>query len=125
MIEKKVNLLISIIKNDEEKLLLVVDLLESCSKYSSSVTMLALFSMIGKVKCKSIEEYREEMKKLDFIRRVNHQSLISLIKAVDRLCIQNQVPEIYGKNYDERKEIAIFAHELTNEYFLIGINKKQ
>lgn len=43
-------------------------------------------------------------------------SLISLIKSVNRLCENNGLPRLY-EGADERRQMGDFAFELVEEYF--------
>ena len=63
------------------------------------------------------EEYRNTVSSLDKNRSLAHNSLISDVTAMNRLCTKAGIEPVYKGNIDNRIEVADFAKEIATELF--------
>jgi hypothetical protein len=101
---------------DRECLELMEDLISSASNYVRRVNVLEIGLMVGKYN-KEGAEYREYIEKLDRQRSNAHNSLITNVKIINRICRNNNLPLIYNGNEEERVEVAEFAQNVVDELF--------
>jgi len=120
MLAKQINQLITRVRFDREKVVLVSDLIETCARYYNQVVSANVYSSIGCSIAHSSEEYRIEMQEMDKHRRNIHTALSMCLRAVDRLCEQHSMPPLYGGNYEDWFETSRFAKSLVDEYFEAG-----
>ena len=115
--EKLQSLLNAILLKDNDTMAqkVVGDLIASTGKYVRAVVELEGAVMSAKHQFEG-EVYREYIGNLDSIRSIAHNSLISNMKIVNRLCDKYEVEPIYTGS-DERAMIGDFAGELAIEFF--------
>lgn len=65
----------------------------------------------------SPEEYRQHVAEADVQRSIAHNSLISSVAIVNRLCKSVGSPSIFCGNIGNRVEVAEFAFDLVKEIF--------
>jgi carboxylesterase type B len=118
MFREKINEFIKVISKteDSECLDMMEELIESASDYIRRVNVLEIGVMVGKYN-KEGDEYREYIKKLDKQRSNAHNSLISNVKIINRLCRNNNLSMIYQGNEEDRIEVAEFAQKVVDELF--------
>ncbi len=118
MFREKINEFIKVISEteDSECLDMMEELIESASDYIRRVNVLEIGVMVGKYN-KEGDEYREYIKKFDKQRSNAHNSLISNVKIINRLCRNNNLPLIYQGNEEDRIEVAEFAKKVVDELF--------
>lgn len=118
MYREKINEFIKTISetNDSECLDLMEDLISSASDYVRRVNVLEIGIMVGKYN-KEGDEYREYIEKLDKLRSSAHNSLITNVKIINRLCRNNNLPPIYDGDEEERIQVAEFAKQVVEELF--------
>jgi 26S proteasome regulatory complex component len=118
MYREKINEFIRIISesDDRECLDLMEDLISSASDYVRRVNVLEIGLMVGKYN-KEGAEYRDYIEKLDKLRSNAHNSVITNVKIINRLCRKNDLPMIYQGNEEDRIEVAEFAQKVVEELF--------
>lgn len=118
MFREKINEFIKVISEteDSECLDMMEELIGSASDYMRRVNVLEVGVMVGKYN-KEGDEYREYIEKLDKQRSNAHNSLISNVKVINRLCRNHNLPLIYEGNEEERVEVAEFAQKVVDELF--------
>ena len=118
MFREKINEFIKVISEteDSECLDMMEELIGSASDYMRRVNVLEVGVMVGKYN-KEGDEYREYIEKLDKQRSNAHNSLISNVKVINRLCKNHNLPLIYEGNEEERVEVAEFAQKVVDELF--------
>lgn len=118
MYREKINEFIRVISesDDRECLDLMEDLISSASDYVRRVNVLEIGLMVGKYN-KEGSEYREYIEKLDKLRSNAHNSVITNVKIINRLCRKNDLPMIYQGNEEDRIEVAEFAQQVVEELF--------
>lgn len=96
------------------KKLMVKKLLENCLKYVDVVVVQGLELQLDDGA--SDQQRLQELTSIDQNRSRTHDSLISLITAVNRMCVQYEIAPIYqgGQN---RRDIGDFALDIVGEYF--------
>jgi hypothetical protein len=113
----QVHKLIVLVKANRDQVSLIHDLIETGVRYYSQVVSANLYASIGFHLACSAEEYRSRMQEIDRHRRSVHQAFIMCLQAVDRICEQNNIPPIYGGDYENRIQTSRFARDLAEEYF--------
>lgn len=63
------------------------------------------------------EEYRIKIQELDTKRRITHNSVISGIKMMNRICRKINIPIVYDGDESDRYAIADFAGTISKEFF--------
>jgi hypothetical protein len=118
MFREKINEFIKVISEteDSECLDMMEELIGSASDYMRRVNVLEVGVMVGKYN-KEGDEYREYIEKLDKQRSNAHNSLISNVKVINRLCRNHGLPLIYEGNEEERVAVAEFAQKVVDELF--------
>jgi len=114
--EKIINLIEVLQKQDnaDQKIAMVYRLLETAGRY---VTVVCEHMWKAQMQLwDNSAEYSQEVAEIDQKRTQVHNSLISLIKSVNRLCENNGLPRLY-EGADERRQMGDFAFELVEEYF--------
>ena len=120
-IKQRVESLIEAIESDksEEKIkvrkkLMIKNLLESSLKYVHIVVIQGVEMQLDDGA--GNRQRLQELASIDENRSRTHDSLISVLNAVNRMCAQYELAPIYqGK--DNRRDIADFALEIMEEYF--------
>lgn len=118
MFREKINEFIKVISEteDSECLDMMEELIGSASDYMRRANVLEVGVMVGKYS-KEGDEYREYIEKLDKQRSNAHNSLISNVKVINRLCKNHNLPLIYEGNEEERVKVAEFAQKVVDELF--------
>jgi hypothetical protein len=118
MYREKINEFIRVISesDDRECLDLMEDLISSASDYVRRVNVLEIGVMVGKYN-KEGAEYREYIEKLDKLRSNAHNSVITNVKIINRLCRKNDLSMIYSGNEEDRIEVGEFAQQVVEELF--------
>lgn len=118
MYREKINEFIRAISesDDRECLDLMEDLISSASDYVRRVNVLEIGLMVGKYN-KDGDEYKEYIEKLDKLRSNAHNSVITNVKIINRLCRNNNLEPIYSGNEEDRIEVAEFAQQVVEELF--------
>lgn len=118
MYRQKINEFIRTISesDDRECLDLMEDLIASASDYERRVNVLEIGLMVGKYN-KEGSEYREYIEKLDKLRSNAHNSVITNVKIINRLCRNNNLEPIYSGNEEDRIEVVGFAQQVVEELF--------
>ncbi|HAA09522.1 MAG: hypothetical protein ACOX6F_05985 [Syntrophomonadaceae bacterium] len=120
-IKQRVESLIEAIESDksEEKIkvrkkLMIKNLLESSLKYVHIVVIQGVEMQLDDGA--GNRQRLQELASIDENRSRTHDSLISVLNAVNRMCAQYELAPIYqGK--DNRRDIGDFALEIMEEYF--------
>lgn len=115
-IKERINALLEVVKDDADQISLVKNLISSCSHYVDVVVNTENSINIARFKINDPADYREYVQQLDKSRRIAHETVISNVHIVDRLCKLNKVEPIYGGE-DDRLAIADFAKQVVDEYF--------
>lgn len=118
MYRERINEIIKTLSESEDLdcLDLVEDLIDSASEYVRRVNLLEIAIMVGKYN-KDGEEYRDNIEKLDKLRSTAHNSLISNVKIINRLCRKYNLPVLFIGNEEKRIEVAEFAQQVVAELF--------
>lgn len=120
-IKQRVESLIEAIESDksEEKIkvrkkLMIKNLLESSLKYVHIVVIQGVEMQLDDGA--GNRQRLQELASIDENRSRTHDSLISVLNAVNRMCAHYELAPIYqGK--DNRRDIGDFALEIMEEYF--------
>jgi hypothetical protein len=120
-IKQRVSSLIKAIDADKSeetlkirKKLMIKNLLESSLKYVDIVVIQGVEIQLDDGA--SNQQRLQELASIDQNRSRTHDSLISVINAVNRMCVHYEVAPIYqGK--ENRRDIGDFALEIVGEYF--------
>lgn len=97
------------------EIVLVRDMITNCEVYLQKV--IALEAQIITRTAIDSEEYRQRVSEMDKQRSTAHNSLISSVAIVNRLCRIADLPPLFPGNIDNRIEVAEFAMKLVNEMF--------
>ena len=100
--------------NAQQKIAMVYRLLETANRYVAAVTE-HTWKLQMQIWDNSVE-HSQEVAEIDKKRTQVHNSLISLINSVNRLCENNSLPRLYDGE-DERRQMGDFALELVETYF--------
>jgi hypothetical protein len=117
MYKQIINQLVSNLKdrNDSDAISLVNETLKNCWKYIQRVNELEAYLLTKSAD--TPESYQQIVTELDKSRSVSHDSLISSVKIVNRLCIEADLQPIFSGNIENRIEVAEFAMEVALEIF--------
>lgn len=118
MFREKIKEFIKVISetDDSECLDMMEELIESASDYMRRVNVLEIGVMVGKYN-RDGDEYRQYIEKLDKQRNKAHNSLISNVKIINRLCRNHSLPLVYEGNEEAKVEVAEFAQKVVDELF--------
>ncbi|GIM28608.1 hypothetical protein CPJCM30710_12740 [Clostridium polyendosporum] len=111
------------VKSDKDELDFVYDIINYCCDYTAKVIRSTANNLMGQYYCESLEAYRMISESLDENKTTTHNTFISSIKIVDKICARYNLPLIYGKSYDDIKEINKFALTLMEEMLYYNENK--
>lgn len=100
--------------NQEAKRNMVVRLIKTCVTYLDIVVMQG--AAIQAAGNKISAEISQELAQIDKKRTLAHNSLISQIQAVNRLC-ESLGTELIYNGEDDRRVMGDFSLELIEEYF--------
>ena len=100
--------------NVQQKIAMIYRLLETANRYVAVVTE-HTWKLQMQIWDNSVE-HSQEVAEIDKKRTQVHNSLISLINSVNRLCENNSLPRLYDGE-DERRQMGDFALELVETYF--------
>lgn len=101
---------------DSDCLDYIVELIEDASYYVRRVNLLEIEYIVGRYS-KEGQEYRDSIKSLDELRSAAHETLISNVKLVNKICRKYNLPLLFEGDEKERVEIAEFANSLVEELF--------
>ena len=108
--------LISHYRDDNVVLGLIESALKGCWRYVVAVNDLELFMMMKDGAAEG-EEYRFAVSGLDKTRTLAHNSLISDVTAMNRLCVKAAMEPVFSGNINNRVEVGNFAKEIVTEFF--------
>lgn len=117
MVKEKIGVLAEKTGNDPDVLALVQEMVDACANYVDTVVNMENIITIYRFKANDPSDYRAMVQRLDQTRRLAHNALIALVRAVDRLAKINGVEPIYGGHDEDRTAIAEFAKAVVDEYF--------
>ncbi len=116
-IKNKVNALLEKIKDDADKTSLVRDMVDSCANYVDTVVNVENAINVYRFRVEDPSELRVMIQRLDQTRRIVHNTVISNVRIVDRLCKINGVEPVFGGLDEDRLAIAEFAKKVVDEFF--------
>lgn len=116
-IKNKVNALLEKIKDDADKTSLVRDMVDSCANYVDTVVNMENAINVYRFRVEDPSELRVMIQRLDQTRRIVHNTVISNVRIVDRLCKINGVEPVFGGLDEDRLAIAEFAKKVVDEFF--------
>lgn len=116
MLKKELNELISHYEKDTVVIGLIESALKACWRYMVAVNELELFIMTSRSSADG-QEYRDIVSSMDRNRSFAHNSLISDVTAMCRLCVKADIKPIFRGNVDNRVEVAEFAKKVVVEIF--------
>ena len=122
-IKNKVNALLEKIKDDADKTSLVRDMVDSCANYVDTVVNVENAINVYRFRVEDPSELRVMIQRLDQTRRIVHNTVISNVRIVDRLCKINGVEPVFGGLDEDRLAIAEFAKKVVDEFFEDRKNK--
>jgi len=114
--EKIINLIEALRTQDnaQQKIAMVYRLLETANRYIAVVCEHTW--KLQMQRWNNSIEHSQEVAEIDKKRSLVHNSLISLINSVNRLCENSGLPRLYDGE-DERRQMGDFALELVEAYF--------
>jgi len=116
-IKNKVNALLEKIKDYADKTSLVRDMVDSCANYVDTVVNMENAINVYRFRVEDPSELRVMIQRLDQTRRIVHNTVISNVRIVDRLCKINGVEPVFGGLDEDRLAIAEFAKKVVDEFF--------
>ena len=116
-LKNKVNALLDKIKDDADKTSLVRDMVDSCANYVDTVVNVENAINVYRFRVEDPSELRVMIQRLDQTRRIVHNTVISNVRIVDRLCKINGVEPVFGGLDEDRLAIAEFAKKVVDEFF--------
>jgi len=116
MSKQRLSKLISHYSNDTVVLGLIESAVKACSRYVVAVNDLELYLLMNSSSTEG-QEYRDTVSSLDRNRSFAHNSLISDVTAMNRLCVKAGIDTVFTGNVDNRIEVAEFAKDLVAEIF--------
>ena len=116
MTKQRLSKLISYYNNDSVVLGLIESSIKACSRYVVAVNDLELYLLIQGSTAEG-QEYRDTVSSLDRNRSFTHNSLISDVTAMNRLCVKAGIDTVFKGNVANRIEVAEFAKEIVTELF--------
>lgn len=124
---KRIDNLIEVASTDD--LDIIEDCIDSFPAYINSIVRMEQGIQLAKFRCYTQESYIEEVERLDRYRQLKHNSVISSVSILNRLCDLYEVEQIYQKKnkdiddeVDNRIDIADFSKEVVDIYY--NIRKK-
>jgi len=116
-IKERINALLEKIKDDPDLVSLVRDMVDSCANYVDTVVNMENMINIYRFRTEDPAEFRIMVQRLDQSRRIVHNSVISNVRIIDRLCKLNNVELVYGGSDEDRLAVAEFAKKVVDEFF--------
>jgi hypothetical protein len=117
MVKEKIGILAEKTGNDPDVLALIQEMVDACANYVDTVVNMENIITVYRFKANDPSDYRAMVQRLDQTRRLAHNALISLVRAVDRLAKINNAEPVYGGHDEDRTAIAEFAKAVVDEYF--------
>lgn len=102
-------------KGELESIELVTEMLKICGAYIQRVNVIE--ALLISRPSKDPEKYRQMVTELDKQRSDTHNSLISSITVLNRLCKTADMQPIFEGDTKNRVEVAEFALKVVNEFF--------
>jgi len=116
-IKERINALLEKIKDDPDLVSLVRDMVDSCANYVDTVVNMENMINIYRFRTEDPAEFGIMVQRLDQTRRFVHNSVISNVRIIDRLCKLNNVELVYGGSDEDRLAVAEFAKKVVDEFF--------
>jgi len=116
-IKERINALLKKIKDDPDLVSLVRDMVDSCANYVDTVVNMENAINVYRFRVEDPSELRVMIQRLDQTRRIVHNTVISNVRIVDRLCKINGVEPVFGGLDEDRLAIAEFAKKVVDEFF--------
>mgnify|MGYP001383624584 FL=1 len=116
-IKERINALLEKIKDDPDLVSLVRDMVDSCANYVDTVVNMENAINVYRFRVEDPSELRVMIQRLDQTRRIVHNTVISNVRIVDRLCKINGVEPVFGGLDEDRLAIAEFAKKVVDEFF--------
>ena len=116
-IKERINALLEKIKDDPDLVSLVRDMVDSCANYVDTVVNMENVINVYRFHVEDPSELRVMIQRLDQTRRIVHNTVISNVRIVDRLCKINGVEPVFGGLDEDRLAIAEFAKKVVDEFF--------
>lgn len=102
-------------KGEQESVPLVTEMLKICGAYIQRVNVLE--ALLISRPSEDPEKYRQMVTELDKQRSDTHNSLISSVTVLNRLCKTADMQPIFEGDTKNRAEVAEFALKVVNEFF--------
>ena len=110
LVESSIQALIEKSKEDLKSLKLIEKCLVSFEEYHSRIFKQQIFIKLYSFHNMQTEDHQSELERLDKSRTMSHNTVISNIEILNRLCQQNNIPIVYtgevSKDRPYRVEIA-------------------
>ena len=116
-IKERINALLEKIKDDPDLVSLVRDMVDSCANYVDTVVNMENAINVYRFRVEDPSELRVMIQRLDQTRRIVHNTVISNVRIVDRLCKINGVEPVFGGLDEDRLAVAEFAKQVVDEFF--------
>lgn len=123
MIIEDLEKLVNKVKSDKDELDFVYDVMNYCCDYAVKMVRSTANILMGQYYCESLEAYKMVSESLDENRVTTNDTFISSIKIVDKICARYNMPLVYGKSYDDSKQINKFVLTLMEEMLYYNDNK--
>jgi len=116
-IKERINALLEKIKDDPDLVSLVRDMVDSCANYVDTVVNMENAINVYRFRVEDPSELRVMIQRLDQTRRIVHNTVITNVRIVDRLCKINGVEPVFGGLDEDRLAVAEFAKKVVDEFF--------
>jgi len=104
------------VQGDMESIHYIEEFILSCGEYIYKVNKMETVITVPN-QYMDFKEYQEYKQKLDFERHITHNSLISSLKTILKLCNSVNFDPIYCGDIENRVEVGNFAFEVVAELF--------
>lgn len=112
---ERIAILLHSVEGDAHIKAMVDRLIESCQRYDYYVMQTDVHTLAQQTDLMEPQAFRDMVKELDRNRRITHEAVTLAIRSLDRICKQQEIPLIFGDDYEDRYATAHFAKSLSRE----------